>query len=110
MNEFNELWRKHNDYDDNKDYIDKILKRFKVHKYNVTVNQWGGTDLLIEQGLRKYKIELDYDKCVAYIKRGKMTYRSSKDSKEYMPIKKTISKDSIWYDAIKWVYNDLSIL
>ena len=106
MNNFNELWRDKNSYDENKDYIEKILKKFNINKYNATINCYGEVDLYIDRGLKKYVVQLDFNNCVANVKRGKMTYVSPKFSKEYMPIVHASDRHDVWYPIIKWIHKD----
>lgn len=109
MGGFKDMWFNHNDYDQNEDYIEKLLKRFDITKYNPTINVYGCSDLVIEKNLKKYKIELDTIECVANIKRCKVRLGDAKFSKEYMPTVKVVDKTSIWYDCLKWIDKDSKI-
>ena len=97
-------WFKRNNFGDNQDYAEKILQRFNIQKYHFAYDN-GELALLIEQGLKKYKIIIDKDKGLMEIYRCEVHPNFTKYTKENMMLKKTFNDDCIW-NSIKWIAKD----
>lgn len=102
-----ERWFRKNSFEYNQDYTEKILSRFNITKYNFTYNKSGVLDLLIQSGLKKYKIIIDKQECLTKVYRCEVRC-FSKYTKENMKLKKTFGNDCI-YESIKWVSKDSSM-
>lgn len=100
-------WIKRNNFEDNQEYAEKVLKKFEIEKYHFSYSN-GEICLLIEKNLRKYKIVLDTKKERMNIFRCEVHANFSKYTKENMVLKKYFEDDCIW-DSIKWVAKDSKI-
>lgn len=97
-------WLKRNNFSDNSDYAEKVLKRFNIGKYHFAYDN-GELALLIEQGLKKYKVIVDENECSMKIYRCDVHVNFSKHTKENLVLKKTFNDDCIW-NSIKWIAKD----
>lgn len=99
-----ELWFNRNNFEDNQEYTEKVLTKFNIQKYHFIYDKYGNLSLLIENGLKKYKVMINSIKCIMEIYRCEV-HSFSKYTKENMVLKKTYSDDCIW-NCIKWVAKD----
>ena len=107
-NHYNDRWLRLNNFDENQDYAEKILRKFNLQKYHFAYDKTGRLSLLIEQNLKKYKIIVDENNLVFKIYRCDVHTNFGKYTKENMTLKKKISEDCI-YNSIKWVFNNSKI-
>ena len=52
-------WFKDNNLSDNQMYAEKILEKFKLYKYHFVYDAYRNLSLLIENNLKKYKININ---------------------------------------------------
>ena len=97
-------WYHRNNFSDNIEYAEKVLKRFNISKYHFAYDN-GELALLIEQGLKKYKIVVNEDSCLMEIYRCDVHANFNKYTKENLVLKKTFNDDCIW-NSIKWIAKD----
>ena len=97
-------WFDRNNFEDNQDYTEKVLKRFNIQKYHFAYDS-GELALLIEQGLKKYKVVIDKNDYLMKIYRCEVHLNFTKHTKENMMLKKTFNDDCIW-NSIKWIAKD----
>lgn len=97
-----ERWYKLNNFEDNQDYTEKILKKFNLQKYHFSYDKYGNLSLLIENNLKKYRIVIDDVELVFKIYRCEVHNNFEKHTKENMVLKKKFSDDCI-YNSIKWI-------
>ncbi len=83
----------------NQELIEKLLKKFKIEKYNFVCNGYGDYILLVEYGLYTYKLELKEKEENLYIYR-KSTFRNDKNCLEYSKVYKKIHND-VWFKSFK---------
>lgn len=83
----------------NQELIEKLLRKFKIEKYNFINNGYGDYDILIEYGLYTYKLELNEIEELLYIYR-KSSFRNDKGYLEYNKPYKKIHND-VWYKSFK---------
>ena len=98
------LWIKRNNFENNQEYAEKVLKRFNIEKYHFAYEQ-GDLVLLVEQGLKKYKIKINKNNCLMEIYRCDVHVNFTKHTKENMMLKKAFNDDCIW-NSIKWIAKD----
>ena len=55
----NQKWYDRNNFSDNIEYTEKVLNKFNIEKYHFAYDN-GELALLIEKGLKKYKVIMDY--------------------------------------------------
>ena len=65
----------------------------------------GELSLLIESGLKKYKVIVDELECLMKIYRCDVHVNFGKHTKENLVLKKTFNDDCIW-NSIKWIAKD----
>ena len=97
-------WFSPNSFSDNYDYAEKVLKRFNLDKYHFAYDS-GELSLLIESGLKKYKVIVDELECLMKIYRCDVHVNFGKHTKENLVLKKTFNDDCIW-NSIKWIAKD----
>ncbi len=84
----------------NQELIEKLLKKFKIEKYNFVCDGYGDYNILIEYGLYTYKLELNKKEELLYIYR-KSTFRGGdKGHLEYTKPYKKIRND-VWFKSFK---------
>ena len=97
-------WFSCNNFSDNYDYAEKVLKRFNLDKYHFAYDS-GELSLLIESGLKKYKVVVDELEYLMKIYRCDVHVNFGKHTKENLVLKKTCNDDCIW-NSIKWIAKD----
>ena len=97
-------WYGRNNFIDNSEYAEKILTRFNLSKYHFAYDN-GELALLVEKGLKKYKITVSQSECLMKIYRCEVHANFSKHTKENLVLKKTFNDDCIW-NSIKWITKD----
>lgn len=97
-------WLNRNSFENNQEYAEKVLNRFCIKKYHFAYSN-GGLSLLVEQGLKKYKILVNEDKCLMEIYRCDVHVNFTKHTKENMILRKIFDDDCIW-NSIKWIAKD----
>lgn len=101
-------WLERNNFDNNQEYAEKVLKNFNICKYHFFYDRYGNLSLLIENNLKKYKIVVDDSDLVFRIYRCDVHNNFKKYTKENMVLKKIIKNDCI-YNSIKWISNNSKI-
>lgn len=99
-----ERWYKRNNFEDNQEYAEKVMQRFFIKKYHFSYDCYGFLSLLIEQGLKRYKVVVNCSTCKHEIYRCEV-HNFAKYTKENMVLKKTFDDDCIW-NSIKWIAKD----
>ena len=93
-----ELWLKSVSIKDNKEYIEKLLRKFKIGHYNFIYNGYD-EDLILSHNINEYKLSIDeYDKCLKIFKKN-LCYNKKK--KEYYHLWKIETGVDVWYNALK---------
>jgi hypothetical protein len=100
----NQKWYDRNNFSDNIEYTEKVLNKFNIEKYHFAYDN-GELALLIERGLKKYKVVISQNKCVVEIYRCEVHLNYGKYTKENMVLKKSFQDDCIW-NSIKWIAKD----
>ena len=77
-------WFKDNNLSDNQMYAEKILEKFKLYKYHFVYDAYGNLSLLIENNLKKYKININRKKHLMEIYRCEVHIQFKKYTKEYV--------------------------
>lgn len=96
-----ELWLKHNSIKENNIYVEKLLKKFKIDKYNFINNGYGEEDLLLSYNNIEYKLSIDeFDKCLKIFKKN---LSGNKKKKEYYHLSKEIYGVGLMYEALKLI-------
>lgn len=91
-------WLKSVSIEDNKEYIENLLKKFKINTYNFIYNGYR-EDLKITYNLNEYQLSIDeYDKCLK-IRKKNQCYNKKK--KEYYHLWKVIDGPDVWCDGLK---------
>jgi hypothetical protein len=101
-------WFRRNNFEDNQEYTEKVLQRFNINKYHFAYDAYGVLSLLVENGLKKYKVIVNQDICEHEIYRCDVHVNFSKYTKENMVLKKKFNDDCIW-NSIKWISKDSSL-
>lgn len=102
-------WEEFYCYDNNKDLIIKLCKKFKLNEPIERINQYGGVDLIFVVGLKTYLVRLDDYNEEVIIKRRKTLNVGQKINKEYMNSIKKLHNGNLWYETIKFVSKDSKI-
>lgn len=100
----NQKWYERNNFSDNIEYTEKVLNKFNIEKYHFAYDN-GELSLLIESGLKKYKVIVDELECLIKIYRCDVHVNFGKHTKENLVLKKTFNDDCIW-NSIKWIAKD----
>ena len=103
-----ERWIKRNNFEENQDYTEKVLKKFNLSKYHFIYDKYGNLSLLVENNLKKYKVIIDFSTLSFKIYRCDVHNNFEKHTKENMTLKKEIKEDCI-YNSIKWIANNSKI-
>ena len=101
-------WFKDNNLSDNQMYAEKILEKFKLYKYHFVYDAYGNLSLLIENNLKKYKININRKKHLMEIYRCEVHIQFKKCTKENMILKKSFEENCI-FNAVKWIAKDSHI-
>ena len=79
--------------------IEKLLKKFKIEKYNFTYNGYGDYDIFIAYKLYNYKLEIDENQEKLFL--YKIIYkRKGGKKKPYLNLIKTFHND-VYYNSLK---------
>lgn len=100
----NQKWYERNNFSDNIEHTEKVLNKFNIEKYHFAYDS-GELSLLIESGLKKYKVIVDELECLIKIYRCDVHVNFGKHTKENLVLKKTFNDDCIW-NSIKWIAKD----
>ena len=103
-----ERWLRLNNFEDNQEYTEKLLKKFNLGKYHFVYDRYGNLSLLIENNLKKYKVIVDDNDLSFKIYRCDVHNNFEKYTKENMIFRKEIKEDCI-YNSIKWIAKNSKI-
>lgn len=96
-----DLWFKSVSLEDNEDYVEKLLRKFKISKYNVVYDNSGNLSLLFELNIDSYKCYIDRDeKELVLLKRNKANNTKNKD---FFHLCKKFPGHDCWYDMFKFI-------
>lgn len=102
-------WYDFYSYDNNKDLIIKLCKKFRMNEPIERINHYGGIDLTFVVGLKTYLVIVDDYEELVIIKRRNTLNVGQKLNKEYMNTVKKLHSGSIWYDTLKFISKDSKI-
>ena len=100
-----EDWQKRNSLTYRQDYTENLLKMFEITRYNFVMDKYGGLALLIECGVKTYRIEVNDEKELVEVYKKTICRNGQKHPKEYFNFTKGFKFDGI-YLSLKFIKDD----
>ena len=102
-------WYNFYKYENNKDLIIKLCKKFRLNEPSERMNKYGIVDLVFIVGLKTYLITIDDYNELFIIKRRNTLNVGQKLNKEYMNEIKRLHSGNIWYESLKFISQDANL-
>lgn len=94
-------------FDNNRDLILKLCKKFRLNEPILRANYYGDVDVIFREKLKVYCVRVLEDSVILESRNDKNF--GYKTNKEYMSIKKRYIDGNIWYNVIKKISKDSEI-